>query len=395
MSSSITNPSGSTDRSFVSGLSYMSSSKNNNSNNSTTTPPTDRSTGTDGSSGSNSGGSDQSGSNNQSSSNSKDYNPIEVAQELLDFADQLQESAKEYASTNAERLKNGKSKIYSSSVYESPMQSFFDDMYCNGPTTLGTTDDLIKYERQVQQQEKKMMNCGIPESKLRFTTTSFGRTLDAPHVHNNEHRVIGKLHHNDLPFTTTSHEYQILEQIVGPQRLNNSYLRLTSNQFGSRIENKRHVVSMMDRIISSCQRLASELPTTSPTPMVTGSMESTTVTPSSANETTVSSTESPNANASNSIIMNEESNDDDDDDMTSPDEKMTTTSAKIQDQEASGNGSPVSSTTSKDETTSTTASTTTTTEMNPPAELVNPNTTNVDADTDRNMSQNDDMIWGR
>jgi hypothetical protein len=36
-------------------------------------------------------------------------------------------------------------------------------------------------------------------------------------------------------------------------------LRLTSDQFGSRIENKRHLVSMLDRIVLSSQRLAKEI----------------------------------------------------------------------------------------------------------------------------------------
>jgi Mitochondrial ribosomal subunit protein len=166
------------------------------------------------------------------------------------------------------------------SPYESPMQSFFDDMYNNGPTTLGTTDEILQYEESVSKQQK-VMSCGIPESKLRFTTTSWGRTMMAPFIQNNEHRVICKLNLDDLPFAKGSPECDILQQIVGP-RLNydRNELRLTCNQFGSRIENKRHLVSMMDRIISSCQRLGAALP-----PSDAGVLEEPT-TPSSTTTTT-------------------------------------------------------------------------------------------------------------
>ena len=59
---------------------------------------------------------------------------------------------------------------------------------------------------------------------------------------------------------TLRKELDILRHIVGP-RLNDEHaeLRLTSSVFGSRIENKRHLVSMLDRIILSSQRLASEI----------------------------------------------------------------------------------------------------------------------------------------
>lgn len=138
--------------------------------------------------------------------------------------------------------------------YVSPYAELFDTMRNNGPTTLGLTQDYIDFVRQGD----KKLDCGIPESALRFTTTSYGRTLVAPGVHSNEHRVILKLNLKYLPLNTTGME--ILREIVG-NRLNDerSELRLTSNQFGSRIENKRHLVSMLDRIILSCQKLGASL----------------------------------------------------------------------------------------------------------------------------------------
>jgi len=134
--------------------------------------------------------------------------------------------------------------------YESPLQELFDRMERDGPTTLGTTE--------FTPEKDKYLKCGVPESALRFTTTHYGRLLNAPFVHANEHRVALRVNTNKLPLNDV--ERDILKEIVG-SRLNEDRgeLRLTSDQFGSRIENKRHLVSMLDRIILSCQRLAKEL----------------------------------------------------------------------------------------------------------------------------------------
>jgi Mitochondrial ribosomal subunit protein len=194
---------------------------------------------------------------------------IAIATELLDIAEEDPPPPPKKAPT-------------ADSPYESPMQAFFDDMYNNGPTTFGTTDEILQYEESVNKQQK-VMSCGIPESKLRFTTTSWGRTMMAPFVQNNEHRVVCKINLNDLPFAKGSPECDILQQIVGP-RLNydRNELRLTCNQFGSRIENKRHLVSMMDRIICSCQRLGAELPPPSEAAVVVVPEEPTTQSPTTS-----------------------------------------------------------------------------------------------------------------
>ena len=130
-------------------------------------------------------------------------------------------------------------------------------MRSNGPTTLGTTQEIVDYYSNLTE---KKLECGIPESALRFTTTSYGRTTVAPFVHPNEHRVILKINTKYLPFDNPSNEMEILREVVG-NRLNDerNELRLTSDQFGSRIENKRHLVSMLNRIVLSCQRLGREL----------------------------------------------------------------------------------------------------------------------------------------
>ena len=73
-----------------------------------------------------------------------------------------------------------------------------------------------------------------------------------------EHQVTVKVSTSKLPLN--KQEMEILREIVG-KRLNDERreLRLSSNMFGSRIENKRHVVSMLDRILVSCQRMGKTL----------------------------------------------------------------------------------------------------------------------------------------
>jgi hypothetical protein len=58
----------------------------------------------------------------------------------------------------------------------------------------------------------------------------------APYVHANEHRVVLKINTKDLPLGPQ--EMEILRNIVG-NRLSNKQnkVRLTLDQFGSRIEN--------------------------------------------------------------------------------------------------------------------------------------------------------------
>ena len=136
------------------------------------------------------------------------------------------------------------------SGYESPFQEFFDMME-EGRSSLGTTDDTPK-------PEERFLKCGVKENDLRFRTMHYGRTQLAPHIQPGEHRVTLKVHMDDIPLTQV--ERDIVKQIVG-NRVNEERgeLRLASDQFGSRIENKRHLVSMLDRIVLSAKRLAKEI----------------------------------------------------------------------------------------------------------------------------------------
>jgi hypothetical protein len=135
----------------------------------------------------------------------------------------------------------------SSSHLVSPYQEIFDTI-SNGKTFLGTTE--------FQYPTIKTLKCGIPEHKLKYKTTTYGRLLEEPFVRPNEHRVTVQIAIRHIPFTNDIQKF-VLKEIVG-NRLNDDtgILQLSSSQFGSRIENKRHVVSMLERAIESAKTLA-------------------------------------------------------------------------------------------------------------------------------------------
>lgn len=131
--------------------------------------------------------------------------------------------------------------------YRSPIQDYITEME-TGLTAMGS--------REYVPQPSRVLECGVPEDVLRFSTTAYGRLLQAPHVHPNEHKVTLKLRLVHLPLNEL--ELDLLREIVGP-RVREQELILSSDQFASRIENKRHLVSMLNRLVFSAKRLAMEI----------------------------------------------------------------------------------------------------------------------------------------
>jgi hypothetical protein len=144
---------------------------------------------------------------------------------------------------------NNSSANISSNPYVSPFEEIFDTIQ-EGKTFLGTTE--------FQYPKVKLLKCGVAEHLLRFKTTTYGRLLEEPFVRPNEHRVILQVAIRHIPFTNI--ERIVFKGIVG-NRLNKEtgVLQLSSSQFGSRIENKRHVVSMFERAVNSAEKQASRL----------------------------------------------------------------------------------------------------------------------------------------
>jgi hypothetical protein len=126
-------------------------------------------------------------------------------------------------------------------AYVSPFQEIFDTIK-EGKTFLGSTEFKIP--------EVKILECGVPEHALRFKTTTYVRPM--------EHRITLQVPISYIPLNEV--EEMALKEIVGT-RLNEGtgMLHLSSAQFGSRIENKRHVVSMLERIVESTKALAAKV----------------------------------------------------------------------------------------------------------------------------------------
>ena len=142
--------------------------------------------------------------------------------------------------------------------YVSPYSKFFTNLEA-GRTTLGTTLEMDQRAAELVEQRLK---CGILESELRFQTTSYGRFVLPPYVSPGEHRVIVKVALSAIPFENEAEE-EIFLDIVGVRyNPKKGYLQLSSEKFASRIENKRYLVDMIERIVLNARKLAKEFATT-------------------------------------------------------------------------------------------------------------------------------------
>jgi len=133
--------------------------------------------------------------------------------------------------------------------YVSPFQEIFDTIK-DGKTFLGSSN--------FEPPQVKYLKCGCPEHVLKYKTTTYGRLLEEPFVRPMEHRVTLQVETQHIPLTDI--ERVVMKEIVGT-RLNEEtgLLQLSSSQFGSRIENKRHAVSMLERIVESAKELAAKV----------------------------------------------------------------------------------------------------------------------------------------
>ena len=138
-----------------------------------------------------------------------------------------------------------------STDYISPFASFFQNVE-KKRTSLGSPDN----GEAVAVSNANILKCGISEDLLRFKTCSYGRMYTSPHVQPGEHQVTLKVKLEHLPLN--EEETLIFKRLVGSRRVHEERdeVRLISNQFASRIENKRHVVSMLDRLVLASQMLA-------------------------------------------------------------------------------------------------------------------------------------------
>jgi hypothetical protein len=137
----------------------------------------------------------------------------------------------------------------SSSSYVSPYNDLFVMMKSNHPSNSFATSP---------ENETPKLKCGILETVLKFKTTCYDRLILAPYVQPSEYKVILQVNIKHLPIESDL-EKEIFHQIVGTRFDHDlNELKLTSNQFASRIENKRHLCWMLDRIVLGAKRLAED-----------------------------------------------------------------------------------------------------------------------------------------
>ena len=141
--------------------------------------------------------------------------------------------------------------------YVSPYSKFFNNIEA-GRTSLGTTKAM---EQRVFEIQEQRLECGIPESELRFRTMSYGRFALPPYVSPGEHRVTVKVALSAIPFENEQ-EKEIFLEIVG-SRYNSKKgdLQLSSEKFASRIENKRYLVDVIEKIVLNARKLAKQFDT--------------------------------------------------------------------------------------------------------------------------------------
>ena len=149
-----------------------------------------------------------------------------------------------------------------SSGYVSPFASFFENIDKKRTSTHLSNDSPTL--NQLKLSSIPRLKCGISEDVLTFKTRSFFRDHStSPHVLPAEHQIILYVSIGDLPLKTQL-ERKIFLQLIGGTKLRRynpekKRVKLISNQFASRIENKRHVVSMLDRLVLAALDLANEV----------------------------------------------------------------------------------------------------------------------------------------
>ena len=139
--------------------------------------------------------------------------------------------------------------LYGGSQNPSPVTAYLN-LAVQGHTAIGPPS---KYRPS----EPVVLKCGISEDNLTFKTNSYQRLIHAPYVQHQEHKVTLSVRWHMLPLNDL--EKRILMEIVGNRyKPETNELRLTSEQFGSRIENKRHLTSILDRMVFAARNLAAE-----------------------------------------------------------------------------------------------------------------------------------------
>ena len=137
------------------------------------------------------------------------------------------------------------------SNYVSPFASFFRAVK-EGKTSSGLseTEPLVR--------QSKLLKCGIAEDALSFKATHYTQSPLPPFVQRGEFKVTLKISLDDIPFENEVERDMLLQLVGNRYHEKTNRLMLTSDKFPSRIENKRYLVELLDRLVIGAKKLAVE-----------------------------------------------------------------------------------------------------------------------------------------
>lgn len=137
----------------------------------------------------------------------------------------------------------------SKSKYVSPLAPFFQEIKAGRTSTgLSETDPLNP--------PSKLLKCGIAEDSLSFKAAHYTMSQLPPFVQRGEFKITLKVSLDDIPLKNKVERDMLLQLVGNRYHEKTNRLMLTSDKFPSRIENKRYLVELLDRLVIGAQKLA-------------------------------------------------------------------------------------------------------------------------------------------
>ena len=146
-----------------------------------------------------------------------------------------------------------KSTTNSNNKYESPLAPFFKQVK-SGRTSSGLTANAPL----VDTSNFSKLECGIDEQDLRFKAVSYERMTLPPFVQGGEFKITLKIDLADIPFENEAEKEVLLEMVGNRYDEKRQRILLNCDKFSSRIENKRYLVALLDRLVMTSRKLVKE-----------------------------------------------------------------------------------------------------------------------------------------
>ena len=154
---------------------------------------------------------------------------------------------RQYACTSSTQSAAG----ISNDNYVSPLAPFFNEIKASR-----TSSGLSKSEPIIP--PSKLLKCGVEEDALSFKAVHYTPSALPPYVQPGEFKVTLKVSLDDIPLKNETEREMLLQLVGNRYHKRTNRLMLTSDKFPNRIENKRYLVDLFDRLVIAAKRLASE-----------------------------------------------------------------------------------------------------------------------------------------